>query len=143
MAQIPAILSSLTVAVSDSDQKTVKAAKDFEALLIGQMLRSMRGDKSWLGTGDESDSEDSADDSALSLGEQQVAQAIAAGGGLGLSRMIAMGLPAHPSPLPKLRVRLSSRRLLPVRTEGRGSPSAEQIPWSVPSTRHPIRREVC
>lgn len=92
MAQIPAILSSLTVAVSDSDQKTVKAAKDFEALLIGQMLRSMRGDKSWLGTGDESDSEDSADDSALSLGEQQVAQAIAAGGGLGLSRMIAMGL---------------------------------------------------
>jgi Rod binding domain-containing protein len=87
-------------AAPDANQKTVKAAKDFEALLIGQMLKSMRGDKSsWLGSGDDADGGDPSDDTALSLGEQQMAQAIADGGGLGLSRMIAAGLrpPADPA----------------------------------------------
>jgi flagellar protein FlgJ len=68
--------------------KEVKAAKDFESLLLGQILKSMREEgSSWLGTGD-----DQASDSAFGLGEQELAKALTAGGGLGLSKMIAEDL---------------------------------------------------
>jgi Rod binding domain-containing protein len=71
-----------------NEQKGVTAAKDFEALLIGQMLRSVREEGSgWLGTGD-----DDAGSAAFSLGEDQLARAMAAGGGFGLSKVIAAGL---------------------------------------------------
>ncbi len=71
-------------------QKQVGAAKDFEALLIGQMLHSVREEGSgWLGTGD-----DEAGPAAFSFGEDQLAKAMAAGGGLGLSKVIAAGLAA-------------------------------------------------
>jgi flagellar protein FlgJ len=71
--------------------KEVKAAKDFEAMLLGQMLSSMREEgSSWLGTGD-----DQASDSAFGLGEQELAKAITAGGGLGLSKLVAAGLAAR------------------------------------------------
>jgi Rod binding domain-containing protein len=76
---------------SRQNKKEVQAAKDFEALLIGQMLRSMHEDGSgWLGTGD-----DQADDAAFGLGEQQLAQAMSANGGLGLAKLIASGLSAR------------------------------------------------
>src|ERR1700685_3197471 len=72
-------------------QKEVRAAKDFEAILIGQMLRSVREeDSGWLGTGD-----DDSSASAFGLGEEQLAKAMAAGGGLGLSKVIAAGLAAR------------------------------------------------
>jgi flagellar protein FlgJ len=83
--------SAMAVQPDQQDTKTVKAAKDFEALLISQMLKSMRSEKSgWLGSGDESD-EDS-NDAILSLGEQQIAQALSSGGGLGLAKSIEAGL---------------------------------------------------
>jgi Rod binding domain-containing protein len=44
----------------------------------------------WLGTGD-----DEAGATASSLGEEQLAKAMAAGGGLGLSKVIASGLAAR------------------------------------------------
>jgi Rod binding domain-containing protein len=77
---------------SDTEkQKEIGAAKDFEALLIGQMLRSVREeDSGWLGTGD-----DEAGATAFGLGEEQLAKAMAAGGGLGLSKVIASGLAAR------------------------------------------------
>jgi flagellar protein FlgJ len=69
-------------------QKTVSAAKDFEALLIGQMLKGMREEGAgWLSSGDEG-SGDSTSDVILSIGEQQMAKALSAGGGLGLAHMI-------------------------------------------------------
>jgi Rod binding domain-containing protein len=76
---------------SDSEkQKEIGAAKDFEAILIGQMLRSVREeDSGWLGTGD-----DGAGATAFGLGEEELAKAISAGGGLGLSKVIASGLAA-------------------------------------------------
>lgn len=68
--------------------KRVGAAQDFEALLIGQMLHSMREEGSgWLGTGD-----DDAGATAFSFGEDELARALARGGGLGLSKIIAAGL---------------------------------------------------
>ncbi len=69
-------------------QKQVGAAKDFEALLISQMLRSLREEgSSWLGTGD-----DQASAAAFGLGEEQLGKSLAASGGLGLSKVIASGL---------------------------------------------------
>ncbi|HYA17600.1 MAG TPA: rod-binding protein [Bryobacteraceae bacterium] len=80
-----------TVPADQQEKRTVSAARDFEALLIAQMLKSMRSEKSaWLGSGDESDGD--SNDAVLSLGEQQIAQALSAGGGLGLAKMIETGL---------------------------------------------------
>jgi flagellar protein FlgJ len=71
--------------------KEAGASKDFEALLIGQMLRSVREEGSgWLGTGD-----DEASATAFGLGEEELAKALSAGGGLGLSKIIESGLAAR------------------------------------------------
>jgi Rod binding domain-containing protein len=67
--------------------KLDKAAHDFEALLVSQMLKSSHGEGGWLGTGD-----DNSGDTAIGMGEEQLAQALANGGGLGLAKMIEAGL---------------------------------------------------
>ena len=83
-----------SIASANNQQKGMAAAKDFEALLIGQMLRSAREeDSGWLGTGD-----DEAGSAAYSLGEDQLAKAMAAGGGLGLAKVIAAGLAQQAAP---------------------------------------------
>jgi Rod binding domain-containing protein len=77
-------------AVDKESQKQLSAAQDFEALLIGQMLHSLREEGSgWLGTGD-----DDAGAVAFGFGEDQLARALTKGGGLGLSKIIAAGLAA-------------------------------------------------
>lgn len=72
-----------------SPGKIENAAKQFESLLIAQILRSMHesGSASWLGTGD-----DQSGESAMELAEEQFAQALSSRGGLGLSRLIVQGL---------------------------------------------------
>jgi len=73
-----------------SDPKTIQAAAgEFEALLIGSLLKSMResGSTGWLGTG-----EDKTSESLMGIAEEQVAQLLSAQGGLGLARMISQGL---------------------------------------------------
>ena len=67
--------------------KIDKAAKDFEALMVTEMLKSTHGEGGWLGTGD-----DSSGDTAIGMGEEQMAQALANSGGLGLAKMIEAGL---------------------------------------------------
>jgi Rod binding domain-containing protein len=58
------------------------------------MLRSVREeDSGWLGKSD-----DEAGSAAYSLGEDQLAKAMAAGGGLGLSKVIAAGLAKQAAP---------------------------------------------
>jgi len=76
-------------ACSDSS-KVAKAAKDFEALMVGQVLKIAResSDGGWLGTGNE----DQAGGLAMDIAEQQFAQALAAGGGLGISKLVTDGL---------------------------------------------------
>ena len=65
-----------------------KAAHQFEALLIGQLLRAARGGSdSWLGAG-----EDPTAASAMELAEEQFAGALSAQGGLGLASLIVSGL---------------------------------------------------
>lgn len=77
-----------TPPVDAAQMKRAGAARDFEALLVGQMLRAVREEGSgWLGTG-----EDQSSEAAFGLGEEQLALAIAAGGGFGLSKIIDEGL---------------------------------------------------
>lgn len=70
--------------------KTSSTARDFEALLLSQMLRGMRESGSgWLGTG-----EDQSMDAAMGLAEEQLGRALVAGGGIGLSKVVESGLKA-------------------------------------------------
>jgi Rod binding domain-containing protein len=69
--------------------KAAEAAEQFEALMIGFMLKSGReaGSSSWLGGGD-----DAAGGSAIGYAEEQLARALSSKGGLGLAKMITAGL---------------------------------------------------
>ncbi|HWQ56909.1 MAG TPA: hypothetical protein VN442_24690 [Bryobacteraceae bacterium] len=68
--------------------KLAAVARDFEALLVSELLKTARaaGSEAWLG------GEDAAADSAFGLAEQQFSRAIADAGGLGLARLITRGL---------------------------------------------------
>ena len=67
--------------------KIREAAQQFEALLLGQILRSARGSGGWLGSGG-----DAAGDCSASLAEQHFAAMLAQQGGLGLAALIEQGL---------------------------------------------------
>jgi flagellar protein FlgJ len=68
------------------------AAYQFESLLIGQLMKSMRESSTgWL-----SDGEDQAGATATDMAEEQFAQALARRGGLGLARMVVSGLEKNP-----------------------------------------------
>jgi peptidoglycan hydrolase FlgJ len=84
-----ATAGSTTAARPPDDPAKVKdAAKQFEALLIGQMMKSMKDSEGgWLGTG-----EDDSSSSAMEYGQEIFAQSMAQSGGLGLANMIASGL---------------------------------------------------
>src|SRR5580692_8899610 len=77
----------------DSVEKIRKAAMDFEALLIGQMLKSARESGGGM-TGD-GDEQDETNSTMLELGEQQLAQVLANGGGLGIAKMVIAGMTNH------------------------------------------------
>jgi len=65
--------------------KVTDTAKQFESLVIGQMLKSAReaSQGGWLGTGD-----DQTGQLALEMAEQGFAQALAARGGIGIAKMV-------------------------------------------------------
>lgn len=72
-----------------------QAAVQFEALLVSQMLKSMReaGESGWLGTG-----EDQAGACMMDLAEEHLSQVLASQGGLGLANLVVRGLePASPA----------------------------------------------
>jgi flagellar protein FlgJ len=72
----------------DDPEKVKGAAKQFEALLLGQMLKSMTDSEGgWLGTGD-----DKASSSAMEYAQEVFAQSMASNGGLGLANLVAKGL---------------------------------------------------
>lgn len=84
----PVQLGSAAKAAHDTPAKLEKAAKDFEALIIGQMLKSVRESSFGGGWG----TVDQSGDVAVEMGEQQMAQMLASNGGLGLARLITKGL---------------------------------------------------
>jgi len=90
---IPPILSGSAIPTGPADknspQKIADSAKQFESLMIAQMLKSMHeGDgEGWLGTG-----EDQTASSAMGMADEYFAQALSSRGGLGLSQMITNSL---------------------------------------------------
>ena len=76
-------------------KKIADAASQFEALLLTEMLKSVResGSGDWMGN--------SGDDSGSSLSEmaqEQFAQALAASGGLGFAKMVTAQLAGKGQP---------------------------------------------
>ena|SRR5579871_2726102 len=85
---VPGVAGGVTAATKDTPEKVRQAASQFEALLIGQMMKSMHDSEGgWLGTG-----EDNSASSAMEYAEESFAQAMSANGGLGLAGMISKGL---------------------------------------------------
>lgn len=70
----------------DTPAKIRDAAEQFEALLLGQILRAARQSGGWMGASDASS------DCAIEYAEQQFASVMAKQGGLGLAALIAQGL---------------------------------------------------
>lgn len=76
--------------VNPADFKNpAEAAKQFEALLINEMLKSARagGSGDWMGT-----SEDQSGSALSEMAEQQFAQLLASNGGVGLAKLVVNGL---------------------------------------------------
>jgi flagellar protein FlgJ len=84
--ELPAI--SIDTPVNLEQLKRTGAAKDFEALLLSQMLHSVReAGSGWLDSG-----EDQSTDAAFGLGEEELAKALSQSGGIGLAKLIDTGL---------------------------------------------------
>jgi flagellar protein FlgJ len=74
---------------SSKSSKIHDAAQQFEALMVGEMLKSARESGSWGLTDEESDP---GQDTLSGMAESQFANALAKSGGLGLSRMVEQGV---------------------------------------------------
>lgn len=109
-------------------RKLKEAAQQFEALLIGQMLASMRSSDNagWLGEG-----QDSAGSTMTELAEQCVAQSIAASGGFGLATLIERGLTQ--SVAAERRQEAPTAAPVYPHTASAGLPSAHTSPSVVPN----------
>jgi peptidoglycan hydrolase FlgJ len=85
---ISSVLPASTGVTKSRDPARVhEAAQQFEALLMGQILRSARQSGSgWLGA------EDSSAECATDYAEQQFSAVLAQQGGLGLADLIVKGL---------------------------------------------------
>jgi Rod binding domain-containing protein len=75
--------------VTPKTDKVEDTAKQFEALIMGQVLKAAReaSDGGWLGTG-----EDQTGQLALEMAEQGFAQALAARGTLGIAKLVTSKL---------------------------------------------------
>jgi flagellar protein FlgJ len=79
------ISAALPTIPAATPAKASEAAKQFEALLIGQMLRSVRDAA-------KDDDGDSTGETMIDVADQQFSQLLAKNGGLGLARMVVSGL---------------------------------------------------
>jgi Rod binding domain-containing protein len=77
---------------TDTPEKISGIAKQFEALMIGQMLKSAReaSGGGWLGN--EDDQDDQTGSLVMEMAEQGLSQALAARGGLGIAKMVTANL---------------------------------------------------
>ncbi|HNY40633.1 MAG TPA: hypothetical protein PKJ41_09565 [Bryobacteraceae bacterium] len=79
-----------TAKSTDSPEHIRETARQFESVLLGMILKSMRessGAEGWLGAG-----EDQSLSGISELAEQQVAEALSSAGGLGLAKLVVDGL---------------------------------------------------
>jgi len=92
ISSLGASAPSLPSRPKDDPARVKDAARQFEALLIGQMLKGMRDSEGgWMGTGD-----DQSMSSAMEYAQEMFAQSLSAGGGLGLAKIVASGFNTPP-----------------------------------------------
>jgi len=85
--EMSGIISLTSGSVPKNTAKITQAAQQFEALLIGQILRQAHeSDGGWLG------SDDSSGSCATDFAEEQLANTVAQQGGFGLAKMISQNL---------------------------------------------------
>src|SRR6202044_2386523 len=77
---------------SDTPEKISGVAKQFEALMIGQMLKSAREASGGGWFGNEDDQDDETGSLVMEMAEQGFSQAMAARGGLGIAKMVTANL---------------------------------------------------
>ena len=77
--------AALGVIAQPKSGKVAGAAEQFEALLLGQMLRSAHEES-------EGDDADSSGDTMFDVANQQFAQVLAKNGGMGMAKLIVKGL---------------------------------------------------
>ena len=105
-------------AEANSPAKVRESARQFEALLIGQIMRTMRESSGgWLGSG-----EDQAGSSMSDFAEQQMAQVLSLNGGFGLASLIEQGLTQTTQPRPPI-----AGSPIPTSTQGSAT-TAELLP---------------
>jgi Rod binding domain-containing protein len=94
VSSVPTDLNASVVKQGSRKEQIASAAQQFEALLLGQLLKSASSDANggWLGTGDE----DQAGMQAMEIAQEQFAGALAARGGLGLAQMVMSQLGKDP-----------------------------------------------
>lgn len=85
--------ASAALPAKAADKKLVEGARDFEAMMLGQLLKGL----SFGGAPgeDPEDSEAGAAGTVRSFGTEAVAKAVAAGGGFGLARQIVRQVEAE------------------------------------------------
>jgi Rod binding domain-containing protein len=79
--------------------KVHEAAQQFEALMIGEMMKTAResgSEEGWLGGGG-----GTGDDQATAMAESQFSQALASHGGFGLAKMIEQTINRQHGSAPK------------------------------------------
>ena len=86
---IPPVSGALGAHTPDTPEKINNAASQFEALMIGQILKAAHPDSDDDSMGGDSDP---ASASAMDFANDYFARAMAAKGGLGLTNMIVSGL---------------------------------------------------
>jgi Rod binding domain-containing protein len=77
---------------ADTPEKISGVAKQFEALMIGQMLKSAREGSGGGWLGNEDDQDDQTGSLVMEMAEQGFSQAMAARGGLGIAKMVTANL---------------------------------------------------
>ena len=85
---------------SDTPEKISGVAKQFEALMIGQMLKSARDTSGggWLSSDDGQD--DQTGSLVMDMAEQGLSQAMAARGGMGIAKMVTANLARGQAKIP-------------------------------------------
>ena len=93
-ADQPSFQDVLATAAKDDPAKVKKAAQQFEGLILGQMLKSVHeaSDDGVLGNAD-----DPSGSTAMEMAFENIAQTMAANGGLGLAKFVEKGLAAKPA----------------------------------------------
>jgi Rod binding domain-containing protein len=77
---------------SRQPDKIAEVSKQFEALMIGQMLKASRESSGGGWLGNEDDQDDQTGSLVMEMAEQGFSQAMAARGGLGIAKMVTANL---------------------------------------------------